>query len=390
MQINEQHYMYRLSYYLVMEEKFNALHINNDRNEVWLEKNNRKRTDIIRLIHQGFPWKNHLKSDIAGVFQRVKMMKKMLTGQQVMIYNVYVTDLEPVDDWSSLKKTMILKEKKPMKMKLFYLAEGSLAEEEERLFETMHVKPMPRHELPDEYNQKKDIAFYKSALNQMVQQRAKQVQDTLTFGKPRMTHVLLLLNLFIFMVLEFNGGSTNPEVLVQYGANYPPAVAAGEWWRLVTSMFLHIGFLHLFLNMLALYYVGAVAERIYGSIRFTVIYFIAGTGGSLASFAFSPNISAGASGALFGLFGALLFFGVMYKQLFLQTMGKAVAVILILNLAVGLAVPQIDMGAHLGGLIFGFLASAMVFVPKRHHLGWQFAGLFLSIILAVFLVSYGG
>src|SRR5699024_6143453 len=84
-------------------------------------------------------------------------------------------------------------------------------------------------------------------------------------------------------------------------------------------------------------------ERIYGTKRFIVIYILSGIGGSLTSFAFSTSISAGASGALFGLFGALLFFGVNYKNLFFQTMGKNVIFILILNLVIGIVIPNIDM-----------------------------------------------
>src|SRR5690625_2872345 len=138
--------------------------------------------------------------------------------------------------------------------------------------------------------------------------------------------------------------------LINMGAKYNPAMIEGEWWRAFTSMFLHIGFLHLFMNMLALYFLGVLLERIYGTKRIIVIYILSGIGGSLTSFALSISISAGASGALFGLFGALLFFGVDYINLFFQTMGKNVIFILIFNLVIGIVIPNIDMGAHLGGV----------------------------------------
>ncbi|MFP3361059.1 rhomboid family intramembrane serine protease, partial [Planococcus sp. SIMBA_143] len=83
----------------------------------------------------------------------------------------------------------------------------------------------------------------------------------------------------------------------------------------------------------------------------------------LASFAFSYNISAGASGALFGLFGALLFFGVIYKKVFFQTMGRGVLIILAINIVFGFLVPQVDYSAHLGGLAAGFIASAIIHLP---------------------------
>src|SRR5699024_7582154 len=108
MEISEQYCMYRLAYYFVMEEKYDMQHINNDRNEVWLEKRHKKNTNIIRFIPRGFNWKNHLKNDIARVFQRVKMLKNMFIGQNISIYNINVHDKEPENDWEDLKTQMIL------------------------------------------------------------------------------------------------------------------------------------------------------------------------------------------------------------------------------------------------------------------------------------------
>src|SRR5699024_12610735 len=100
--------------------------------------------------------------------------------------------------------------------------------------------------------------------------------------------------------------------LIQFGAKYNPAILEGEWWRIVSSMFLHIGFFHLLMNMIALFYLGAAVDRIYGTFFFSIIYFLAGIGEGFESFAFTVNVSAGDSGAIFGLFGVLLFFGLFY------------------------------------------------------------------------------
>src|SRR5690625_3467192 len=128
--------------------------------------------------------------------------------------------------------------------------------------------------------------------------------------------------------------------LINIGAKYNPAMIECDWWRASTSMFFHIGVLHLCMNMLDPDYLGVLLARIYGTKRFIVIYILSGIGGSLTSFACSASISAGASGALFGPFGALLFFGVDYKNLFFQTMGKNVIFILILNLVIGIVIDR--------------------------------------------------
>src|SRR5690625_5554904 len=95
-------------------------------------------------------------------------------------------------------------------------------------------------------------------------------------------------------------------------------------------------------------------EKTFGSIRFLIIYFTSGIGGGLASFMFSQSVAAGASGALFGLFGALLFFTIIYKQLFFRTMCKNLIAVLFINIAFGIIVPQIDIGVTIGGHVFTF------------------------------------
>ena len=109
-------------------------------------------------------------------------------------------------------------------------------------------------------------------------------------------------------------GSEDENTLLMFGANYGPLIKAGEVYRLLTASFLHIGVFHLFFNMLALYQVGNEIEKYYGANKFLIIYLVSAIVGSLTSMLFNPAyISAGASGAIFGLFGSLLFFGTQYR-----------------------------------------------------------------------------
>nr|WP_281374228.1 rhomboid family intramembrane serine protease [Halobacillus locisalis] len=204
-----------------------------------------------------------------------------------------------------------------------------------------------------------------------------------------MTYLLLAINLLVFFYIEGNGDSTSVQTLIEYGAKYNPAIIDGEWWRILSSMFLHIGTLHLLMNMLALFYLGNAVERIYGSWRFTVIYLFAGVFGGLASFMLNPHVAAGASGAIFGLFGALLFFGVQHKQLFFRTMGWNLLFVIGLNIVFGLLVPQIDNGAHFGGLIGGFIASAFVHLPKEKNIIRQLLA-FAFYLVAIMAMAWLG
>ena len=115
--------------------------------------------------------------------------------------------------------------------------------------------------------------------------------------------------------------------------------------------------------------------------RFLFIYLLAGFSGALASLLFSPNISAGASGAIFGLFGAMLYFGIVYPKLFFRTMGMNILFVIGINLVFGFSFSGIDNAGHIGGLIGGFMGAAIVHVPKKKRLFVQISVLLLSIAL---------
>lgn len=386
--LSEQYYLYHITDHLITNENYKIFHFNIKKNEVWLIKRKWRDTKVIRLIQRGFDWKNHLKNDIASIFNRVHNLQRHIDSKNIEIFNVYISDLEPVDDWQSLRQPLHLKSRNPLKMNVFYITPENREREEEKLLTHIDAKTEYRYVQPN-VNLEAAILQYKYKLQQAIYNRNKQVQQVFSYGKPIVTYVLLYINIIMFFFLEMYGGSTNTETLVLFGAKYNLAIMAGEWWRIVSSMFLHVGFIHLIMNMIALYYLGTAVERIFGSSRFTIIYFLAGISGGITSFAFNQNIAAGASGALFGLFGALLFFGTVYKDLFRQTMGSNLIIILIINLIFGFLVPQIDMGAHLGGLIGGYIASAIVFVPKRKQPLIQVGAIIAYVMLTILLVFYG-
>lgn len=387
MSLEQQFRMYRLAYHLVANYGYEVLHIDEKQEEIWLEKLENKTSKVIRFVQQGFDWKNYLKRDIAIVFQKTKAMKRLLPGKHVEIHNVYISAYSPIDDWEMLKKPMKLNEKNPLTMQVYYLDEQHYNEEQEKFKKAVGAPQLETdNQIPD-VPEEECINQYKTFLTGTLYDKRDEVKKVLSFGKPFFTYLLLIMNVILFIFLEINGGSENIENLIQYGASFNPAIIDGEWWRIVSSMFLHIGMLHLFMNMLALFYLGTTAERIYGSWRFLVIYFLAGIGGGLASFAFTVNVSAGASGAIFGLFGALLFFGLTYKKIFFQTMGKGLLILIGINVVFGFVVPQIDNGAHLGGLIAGFLASAIVHLPTKRK--WQIqipAFIFYTAVLAGLII----
>ncbi|KRL03232.1 rhomboid family intramembrane serine protease [Liquorilactobacillus capillatus] len=183
--------------------------------------------------------------------------------------------------------------------------------------------------------------------------------------KPNVTYGLIVINVIVFLLMTLNGGSTSPRVLIMFGAKVNSLILAGQWWRFVTPMFLHIGFEHILLNMITLYFIGTQIEMFFGSTRFSLIYLISGIGGNIASFTFNPTaLSAGASTALFGLFGAFLMLGESFRENpYIKAMARQFLLLVILNILFSFS-GNIDLAGHLGGLAAGFLAAYIVGVPK--------------------------
>lgn len=181
---------------------------------------------------------------------------------------------------------------------------------------------------------------------------------------PYFTNIFLAINLIIFVLMVLAGldlfpnpveGSTDRRVLIAFGAKVNTLIQEGEVWRLITSTFIHIGILHLFFNLYALRSLGSLAEEMFGHRNYFLIYLLAGLGGSIASYIFSSAISAGASGAIFGILGALVYFSYKRPKLWKSGLGMNLIMVLFVNIGFGLSQPGIDNFAHLGGLLTGTL-----------------------------------
>jgi rhomboid protease GluP len=172
--------------------------------------------------------------------------------------------------------------------------------------------------------------------------------------RPIFTYVILAMTSAVFV-----GQTVFGDPFTYYGLKVNDLIRQGELWRLVTPIFFHAGIWHIFFNMYALYIIGPQIERPLGYVKFPAIYFFSGICGVFASYLFSPDYSLGASGAIFGLIGALAVFLYRNSRLFGhvgRNMLSNLIVVIVLNLAISLS-PGIDLWGHLGGLLMGsFLA----------------------------------
>jgi membrane associated rhomboid family serine protease len=190
-------------------------------------------------------------------------------------------------------------------------------------------------------------------------QGAQRVVQTVRQGRPArpgiVTTTLIATNVGIYLLQLAGGANVNANSgwIFEHGALYGPLVATGDWYRLLTAAFLHYGPIHLGMNMLALWWIGRPLEAALGSLRYLLLYLVAGLAGSAGALIANPTgVTVGASGAIFGILGAAI---VLERQRTYVLGGSAVT-LLIINLAFTFAVPGISIGGHLGGLAGGALA----------------------------------
>lgn len=216
---------------------------------------------------------------------------------------------------------------------------------------------------------------------------------------PWVTYLLVAINVTVWLFMLLNGATFNnspPDKLLVWGGNAASEVQKGEWWRLLMAMFLHSGFNHLFMNMIGLLSIGITVERIYGHRLFTLIYFGSGLIGSALSLNYGAQhvVSVGASGAIFGIAGAMMVGMHQHKDKLPKTIGKqsigGIAIFIIFNLLNGFAKQGIDNAAHVGGLIGGCLLAYLL--PERfdmEHFARYFQRRAIAGIAIVFVATTG-
>lgn len=203
------------------------------------------------------------------------------------------------------------------------------------------------------------------------------------------TPVLIALNVLIYAITAVAAGSpmnNQTAELFKSWVLWPLGIAGGEWWRLLTSGFLHYGLIHLAVNMFSLWIIGREMEILLGKVRFIALYLVSLLGGSILVYQFGAvnGPTAGASGAIYGLLGGVLIAVLRLKL----NPGPAIATI-VLNLILTVSLPNISLFGHLGGLITGALATvALVYAPEKNRVAWQTGTLALIVLALVGLYFY--
>lgn len=353
--------------YFITEENYKPMIIHGVNDEIWLENldNNYK---IVRIVSHHIHNKEQLDFDKFKLSRVVKQVKRKTLSFSVKVLNIY-TDIED-EKMLNNDDVLITKEKDINNPKL--------------------VNAFP--DIVEKTNRKEDGLEYfikvTDNINKNNAKRNKIAEKIFSYKQPIVTYIIMAICIILFILMELSGGSTNSQILLKYGANLDILVKNGEYYRLFTCIFLHIGIMHLICNMYSLYVIGREVESLFGKVKYIIIFILSGIFGSIMSIAFTHNtISAGASGAIFGLLGALLYFGINYRTYLGEAIKRTIIPIIVVNLIIGFFAEGIDLAAHIGGLVGGVLVSMMVGIPDKSKTRDIVNGTILTIIYLIF-ISY--
>jgi len=228
-----------------------------------------------------------------------------------------------------------------------------------------------------------------------MQQRTKVVRgvggNATGFAQTPATYVLIAINVIAYLIEIGSGGggfsdSINP-VTVDFGL-FGPSVAEGEWYRLVTSGFLHASVIHIGFNMVLLFFLGRLLEPALGTPRFVVLYFASLLAGSMGALLLDPNaLTIGASGAVFGLAGATF---VIARGRGMDAIAGEIGFLIAFNLIFSFVFPGISIGGHLGGLIAGVVCALVIVAGERGRLGRRHFPAEMTLLIFVAIVAFVG
>lgn len=222
-------------------------------------------------------------------------------------------------------------------------------------------------------------------INNNNERKSKKMDKIFSSKKPVITYTIIAICVLMFFVSK--GYLGDVYTLLKYGANNGLLVRAGEIYRVFTYMFLHGGIMHILLNMYSLFIVGPRVEDFFGKWKFILIYFLSGIGAGLLSSGLGQYTSVGASGAIFGLFGALVYFGYNYRGYIGTMIRSQIVPIVVYNLIIGFFIPGIDMWGHIGGLVTGFIVANMLGTIENKK--YSMSNILYFVIFFAFLIYLG-
>ena len=372
----------RLVHYFITEQNYNPIVVNGVKDEIWLE-NSEGPYYIVRINSNNIFNKEQLDYDHYKTENIVRQIKKKTFSFNVNTLNILldlnedlnleevknIVDAPIFDDNNNITNESILEAFPNINEKL--------------LKDTKGIDLM--------INVTKDI-------NEKTEKENRQYEKTFSPKKIYVTQIIMLASIIGFIITILFGGigclaDVPTAVLATLGANNITLLRNGEIWRLLSYMFLHGSVLHLLVNMYSLYIIGTQIENYYGKTKYLIIYLISGIcGGLLSAIGIGETtVSIGASGAIFGLLGALAYFGYHYRLYLGNVLKTQIIPVIVINLLIGVLLPGIDNFCHVGGLVSGIFVAMALGVDGKSKTSDRVNGficLLLFIIFTIYMIYF--
>lgn len=370
----------KLLHYFITIQGYSPVVLHGAKDEIWLEKSDAD-YKIVRIVSNYIHNDEQLDFDIFRTKQILKRIKRKMFSFKMDALSIFVNLGDNVNlkdkDFNNIKCADV-KEIKDLSKYSFIINEFPNILEVEDVKEEgieLFIK------LTDDINKKNF-------------EETKKAEDVFSKKKPVMTYIFMAICIVLYILsglYSANFLELKPGVLYEFGALVNFNMMGNdikELYRLVTSVFLHGGLIHLICNMYSLYVIGPQLESFFGKVKYAIIFIGSGVIGNLLSMAFLQDtyVSVGASGAIFGLLGALLYFGYHYRVYLSGVIKSQIIPLIILNLIIGFVGTSINNLAHIGGLIGGVLISMAVGVKYKSTKSDIINGIIMTLIFTGFLI----
>lgn len=365
----------KLLHYFITEKGYNPIVLHGAKDEIWLENLNSD-YKIVRIVSNYIHNNEQFDFDLFKTKKIVKKIQKTTFSLNMNALSIFINLGENVNIKETYRNIDIVN------LKEF---------DDIKQYKTV-MEVFPDIIKKSKIKEKGMELFFKltSEINKKNEQEGIKAEEIFKPKKPIITVSLIIINIIVFILMYILGkGSQDAFTLIKFGAFQKDLILGGEYYRLITSAFLHIGIFHLLFNCYALYVIGRQLESFLGKIKFLIIYLVSALCGSLMSMIFPISISAGASGAIFGLLGSLLYFGYNYRVYLGTVLKSQIIPLILINLIFGFMVSGINNAAHIGGLIGGILITMSLGIKYKSKKSEQINGIVLLSLFLGFLIYMG-
>ena len=366
----------KLLHYFITVKGYNPIVLHGAENEIWLE-NMDSDYRIVRIVSNYIHNDEQFKFDVFRTKQIVKKIKKQTfsINMNTLSFFINLGDNVNIDKFNNSNNIVV-----------------SVKDMDDLKKSDVVMKSFPDITNETDFKETGIELFMKLTgdINKKNEKDNSIASDIFKRKVPYVTLGIILINFVMFLLTYlFGKGSEDAYTLVQFGALYKPLVLGGDYYRLITTAFLHIGVIHLLVNCYSLYVIGSQLESFLGKFKFLFVYLVSALSGSLMSIIFNTHVSAGASGAIFGLLGSMLYFGYNYRVFLGNVMKSQIIPLIVLNLGLGFMMSGIDNAAHIGGLV-GRLISTMAVGLKHKTSTFEKVNGFIVLVIYILFLGYIG